>query len=53
MELTWSKQDNGLYEVVVKNAKGKTVSRFFTLNVDKLAALETEELEQQVKDGLI
>ena len=53
MELTYSKHDNGLYEVVVINAKGKTVSRFFTLNVDKLAALETDELEQQVKDGLI
>ena len=53
MELTWTKLDNRPYEVIVKNDKGKTIRKFFTLNIDKLASLETDELEQQVEDGLI
>ena len=53
MELTWSKHDNGLLWVVVKNAKGKTVSSFYTLNVDHLDALSQSELEEQVKKGFI
>ena len=53
MELTFTQNDNGLFEVIVKDASGKTLRKFFTLNVDKLGALEPSELEQQVKDGLI
>ena len=53
MELTWEKHDNGLLWVIVTNARGKTVSSFYTLNVDHLAALSQSELAEQVKKGLI
>ena len=53
MELTYTRNDNGLYEVIVTDASGKTLRRFFTTNVDRLGALEPSELEQQVEDGLI
>ena len=53
MELIIETRDDGLYMVIVKSAKGKTIRKFVTSYVDHIGGLTQEDLEQEVNDGLI